>query len=248
MDGGLPHGRTGRQDAEAALTQAGPQTQIREDSHSRRDFILANTTLIPVPLVPEIRLHLAHEAHELWLRTEEELQQIGLPPPFWAFAWAGGQALARYILDNPQTVAGKSVLDLATGSGLVAIAASLAGAAQVTANDVDPFAMAALSLNMVANGVDISANTSDYSNAAALPIFDVVLAGDIFYDRELADRFWPLLQDAATSGTAVLIGDPGRAYLPGRGLEQLGEYEVPVTRALEDSEIKRTRVWRAMSG
>ena len=124
-------------------------------------FILANTALMAPPHVPEIALHLADEAHDLWLRTEDELAEIGLPPPFWAFAWAGGQGLARYILDNPETVRGKRVLDFATGSGLVAIAAAKAGAASVTAADIDPSAAAAIGLNAVANAVEIAIDKRD---------------------------------------------------------------------------------------
>lgn len=208
----------------------------------RAAFIRANTALIAPPHVPEIKLHLADEAHDLWQRTEEELDAIGLPPPFWAFAWAGGQGLARYLLDNPSVVAGKSVLDFATGSGLVAIAAARAGAAKVTASDIDPFCADALRLNAAANGVAIDFTREDLVGKPAR--WNVVLAGDVFYDRAFADRLAPWFRDLAESGVQVIVGDPGRAYLPRTVLTALATYAVPVTRALEDSEVKKTTVWR----
>lgn len=219
---------------------------------SRRDFIRDNTTVSAPPHVPEIRLHLADEAHDLWHKTEEELQAMGLPPPFWAFAWAGGQGLARYILDNPGAVRGKSVLDFAAGSGLVAIAAMKAGAANLLAMDIDPFCEAAISLNSKLNGAEVPFSAHDLlvmppeQGAAELAKFDCVLAGDVFYDRQMAESLWPLLQAAARSGTKILVGDPGRSYLPTEGLQQLADYQVPVTRALEDNEVKRTRVWQVV--
>lgn len=205
-------------------------------------FILANTALTPPPHVPEIALHLADEAHDLWRRTEEELAEIGLPPPFWAFAWAGGQGLARYLLDNPETVRGKTVLDFASGSGLVAIAAARAGAADVLAADIDPFCRAAVRLNAATNGVRIGFTGDDRIGADEGR--DVVLAGDVFYDKAFADRLMPWFKALRARGATVLVGDPGRSYLPKAGLEKLAVYEVPVTRALEDAEVKRTTVWR----
>ncbi|MBC7282463.1 methyltransferase [Hoeflea sp.] len=204
-------------------------------------FIRANTTLGTPPHVPEIRLHLADEAHELWLKTEEDLDALGLPPPFWAFAWAGGQGLARHLLDNPDLVAGKTVLDFASGSGLVAIAACLAGAARVTAADIDPWAATATRLNAAENGVAFTFRETNLIGADEG--WDVVLAGDVFYDRAMADLVWPWLTTLSRRGAMVLVGDPGRAYCPKHGLELLATYMVPVTRALEDSEIKRTSVW-----
>ena len=194
------------------------------------------------PHIPEIRLMLAHEAHELWQRTEEELEAIGLPPPFWAFAWAGGQGLARHILDHPETVRGKAVLDFACGSGIVAIAAALAGAKQVLAADVDPFCGTALRLNAALNRVAIEFTDADLIGTDAG--WEAVLAGDVFYDRPLAERLVPWFGALARRGAAVLVGDPGRAYLPKQGLEAVATYSVPVTRALEDAEVKRTTVWR----
>jgi predicted nicotinamide N-methyase len=206
------------------------------------EFIHANTAFSTPPHVPEIGLYLADEAHDLWHRTEEELADIGLPPPFWAFAWAGGQGLARYILDNPWNVQGSRVLDFATGSGLVAIAAAKAGAASVLAADIDPFCAAAVRLNAAANGVEIAFDNRDFigeNNG-----FDVLLAGDVFYDSGFAERLIPCFSRLASNGTTVLIGDPGRAYLPREKLTKLAEYQVPVTRALEDAEVKHTTVWR----
>ena len=205
-------------------------------------FILENTDLMRPPHVPEIVLHLATEAHDLWLKTEEDLEEIGLPPPFWAFAWAGGQGLARYVLDHPETVAGKRVLDFASGSGLVAIAAKLSGAADVLAADIDPWTETAVALNAAENGVELRF-TGDNQIDKAVDA-DVILAGDVFYDRDFADLLIPWFSRQAGEGKLVLVGDPGRSYCPKDRLEKLDVYEVPVTRALEDSEVKRTTVWR----
>ena len=207
-----------------------------------RRFILDNTTLQAPPHVPEIRLHLADEAHDLWQKTEEELEEIGLPPPFWAFAWAGGQGLARHILDHPETVRGKRVLDFATGSGLVAIAARMAGARDVLAADIDPWAAEAVALNAAANGVKVAFTGRDMIGSAVDA--DTVLAGDVFYDRDFAEALLPWFKTLTGHGIVVLAGDPGRSYLPKASLEALAVYEVPVTRALEDSEVKKTTVWR----
>lgn len=247
MDRGLPHGRHGRQDAETIVSGSRDPAASEEPARrvARRDFILDNTSVLAPPHVPEIRLHLADEAHDLWHRTEEELETIGLPPPFWAFAWAGGQGLARHILDAPETVRGRRVLDLATGSGLVAIAAAMAGAAKVTANDIDPFCETAVALNAALNGVAPEFEGRDLLDSGVPgDEFDVVLAGDVFYDREMTARFVPFLDGLAQAGCEVLIGDPGRAYLPKERLEALSVHEVSVTRALEDMEVKRTTVWR----
>jgi predicted nicotinamide N-methyase len=205
-------------------------------------FILAETRLLPVPHAPEIMLHVADEATDLWQRTEEELGEIGLPPPFWAFAWAGGQALARYILDHPETVRERRVLDFASGSGLVAIAAMKAGAAEVTACDIDPFAIAAIGVNAQANGVAVTPLAADIVGQDRG--WDTVLAGDICYEHDLAARVIEWLLALSNRGATVLIGDPGRSYLPKDRLESLAVYEVPVTRTLEDSDIKKSSVWR----
>lgn len=209
---------------------------------SREAFILDNTALMAPPHVPEIRLHLADEAHDLWHRTEEELAEIGLSPPFWAFAWAGGQGLARSVLDRPETVSGLRVLDFASGSGLVGIAAAMAGAAEVVAADIDPFCEAAIGLNAAANGETVAFTDTDLVGTDAG--WDMILAGDVFYEKPFADRLLPWFRALRARGAEILIGDPGRAYLPKAGLEKRAVYEVPVTRALEDAEVKRTTVWR----
>ncbi|MBN9046491.1 MAG: methyltransferase [Rhizobiales bacterium] len=232
MERGLPHGRAGSENG-VMLDAA--------DFPRARAFILANTALQAPPHVPEIRLHLADEAHDLWRRTEEELATIGLPPPFWAFAWAGGQGVARHVLDHPETVADRTVLDFASGSGLVAIAAVKAGARRVVASDIDPFAKPAIGINAAANGVDVTVTLEDLIGRD--DGWDVVLAGDVFYDRPLADRLVPWFTQLAGRGATVIVGDPGRAYLPKDRLRRLASYEVPVTRALEDAEVKRTTVW-----
>ena len=205
-------------------------------------FILANTRLQPVPHAPEISLWLADEVTPIWRLTEEELGQMGLPPPFWAFAWAGGQGLARWLLDNPAEVAGKRVLDLAAGSGLVGIAAMQAGAASVLCADIDPFCGAAVALNAAANGVSLDFTDADLLDAPP-PDVDVICAGDVFYEQPMAGRVLAWLSAAAGRGVRVLVGDPLRTYFPKQGFERLAEYAVPTTRELEDDAVKRTRVW-----
>jgi predicted nicotinamide N-methyase len=193
--------------------------------------------------VPEVRLHLADEAFGLWQKTEELLGRTGLPLPFWAFAWAGGQALARYLLDHPDLVAGRRVFDLASGSGLVAIAAASAGAAAVTASEVDQLAVAAIALNAEANDVIVSCARGDALDGDGAGA-EIVLAGDVFYERPMAGRVLPFLERARARGASVLIGDPGRTCLPPSRFEALATYEVPVTRATEDTELKLTTVWQ----
>ena len=205
-------------------------------------FIRDNTDVLSPLHVPEVRLRLATEAHDLWLKTEEELEEIGLPPPFWAFAWAGGQGLARHILDHPALVAEKSVLDFASGSGLVGIAARLSGAAAVLAADIDPWSETAIRLNAALNGVNLTHSSENMIGRDEG--WDVVLAGDVFYDRGFADMLIPWFSRLAARGALVLVGDPGRAYCPRERMEALATYNVPVTRALEDSEVKKTTVWR----
>jgi predicted nicotinamide N-methyase len=209
---------------------------------ARRAFILANTRLQAPPHTPELRLHLADEVTPIWRLTEEELGEMGLPPPFWAFAWAGGQALARYLLDHPEEVAGKRVIDFATGSGIVAIAAMRAGAAQVLAADIDPFCAPAVGLNAEANGVAVEFTDADLLQTWP-PAADLILAADICYEKPMAEAVMAWLGTARDAGTRVLIGDPGRSYFPKSGLTQLAEYRVPTSRELEDAEIKRTAVW-----
>jgi predicted nicotinamide N-methyase len=206
-------------------------------------FLARHTKLAPVPLVPEIQLHLADAAVPVWQDTEEVLGTKDLPPPFWAFAWVGGQALARYILDRPESVAGKRVLDLASGSGIVAIAAMLAGAASAVAADVDPFADAAIRANAEANGVTLTIRSDDLLGKPVEDI-DVILVGDFFYDRALADQVVPWLCELCEAGICIMVGDPGRAYLPKEHLAFVAAYDVPATKELEDSEVKRSTVYR----
>jgi predicted nicotinamide N-methyase len=192
------------------------------------------------PLVPEIKLHLASELVPLWRKTEEELEKEGVPPPYWAFAWAGGQALARYILD--ECLGTKSALDFGSGSGLVAIAAAKAGAARVLAADIDRFAAAAIALNAEENGVRVDVTTDDVIGRQG--DWDTILVGDMCYERPLAERLLAWLDERARAGVAVLMGDPGRTYFPKSGVEKLATYQVPTTRELEDREIRETSVYR----
>ncbi|HEX5200698.1 MAG TPA: 50S ribosomal protein L11 methyltransferase [Actinoplanes sp.] len=204
------------------------------------EFIRAHTELAAVPFVLEISLFQAAEPIELWEKTEES--GAPQPPPFWAFAWAGGQALARHVLDHPGLVAGRSVLDLATGSGLVAVAAARAGAAPVTANDIDPYSLAAAEANAIANDVEVALFEGDVLDTD--PEAAVILAGDVFYSREMAARVLPFLRRAAGRGCLVLVGDPGRAYLPAEGLIERAAYDVPVIESLESVPFRHTSVWQ----
>ncbi len=206
-------------------------------------FIRAHAAVARPPLVPEIELYQATEITPLWQAAEDWLEREGLDPPFWAFAWAGGQALARYLLDSPDTVAGRAVLDFAAGSGLVGIAAALAGAARVEAVDVDACAGAAMSLNARLNGVQIEPRVADLVGTSSRG-WDVVLAGDVCYERPMAERVGPWLRSLAAGGALVLLGDPGRAYLPESGLTQLARYAVETTREIEDTDVRNARVWR----
>ncbi|MCC6551904.1 MAG: methyltransferase [Polyangiaceae bacterium] len=213
---------------------------------ARRAFILRQTAIAAPPLVPEVRLHLASEVTPLWEASEAELARAGVPPPYWAFAWAGGQALARHVLDRPEVVAGKRVLDLASGSGLLAIAATLAGAAEVTAADVDPFSAAAIALNAAENGVDVAIVCGDLTGEGAEGAgqWDVVLAGDICYERGMAERLVGWLRMQAARGAEVLVGDPGRAYCPAEGIEEVARRGVPTSVDLEGCEEREGRVIR----
>lgn len=204
-------------------------------------FILANTSPLPVPHCPSIQLYLAHEAVALWQLTEAELEAQGLPLPFWAFAWAGGQGLARYVLDNRDCVAGKRVLDLASGSGLVGIAAKIAGAAHVMCADIDPLCVQAIALNAALNNVSLDVALADLIGTDV--DYQVILIGDLFYERDIAQPLFAWLQALHARGTQILIGDPGRTYLPKSGLVAVADYQIAVSRSLEDAEVKRTRVW-----
>jgi len=210
-------------------------------------FVLANTAVETPPLVPEIRLRLASEVVPLWQASEAELEALGLPPPYWAFAWAGGQALARLLLDEPERVRGKRVLDFASGSGLSAIAAARAGAARVEAAEIDPFALAAIGLNAALNGVAVAVLAEDQVGRLDGG-WEVVLAGDVCYERPMAERAFAWLQALAGQGVEVLLGDPGRTYLPKSGLERLVGYAVQTSRELEDSDVRNAVVWRVTAG
>jgi predicted nicotinamide N-methyase len=210
-------------------------------------FVIGNTAIGTPPLVPEIRLHLATQVTPIWQATEESLARFGTPPPFWAFAWAGGQALARYLLDHPETVAGRDVLDLASGSGMVAIAAALAGARRVTASDIDPFAAAAIALNAALSGVSVSIETRDLLDRGPAG-WSVVTAGDVCYEEPMASRMIALLRRIAARGRLALLGDPGRAYLPREGLVERARYVVPVSRELEDREAREGVVFEVLPG
>ena len=214
----------------------------------RRAFVARHTRLRPVDGVPGLRLHLADEVEPVWRATEEALGVDGAPIPFWAFAWAGGLALARYIDENPGTVAGREVLDMATGSGLVALVAARAGAAHVDAADIDPFAEAAVRMNARANHQHVAFVRRDLLDEQP-PAVDVLLAADTWYEGPLAERILPWLRAAADAGSTVLVGDPGRAYLPdpaAAGFERLTQYEVRTTTTLEDRELVVASVYRVL--
>jgi predicted nicotinamide N-methyase len=209
------------------------------------DFIRRNTAITAPPLVPEIRLHLATEITPIWQATEESLARSALPPPFWAFAWAGGQALARYLLDHPDQVAGRTVLDFGAGSGLVAIAAAKAGVAFVLAAEIDHFAAAAIAANSALNGVAVTVTTADLIDGAD-PHWGIITAGDVCYEQPMAGRVTAWLRALARSGSLVLLGDPGRAYLPAEGLRERARYLVPTSRELEDRETREAVVWEVL--
>ncbi len=208
-------------------------------------FIRCNTAITAPPLVPEIRLHLATEITPIWQATEENLARSGVPPPFWAFAWAGGQALARYLLDHSAAVAGRVVVDFGSGSGLVAIAAARAQARSVLAAEIDDFAAAAIAANAALNDVAVAVTTANVIDTTD-PLWQIVTAGDVCYERDMADRAMPWLRRLAGSGCLVLLGDPGRAYLPTKGLRERARYLVPTSRELEDRDSRETVVWEVL--
>ncbi|MFN7633253.1 MAG: class I SAM-dependent methyltransferase [Acetobacteraceae bacterium] len=205
-------------------------------------FIAANTRASAHPLVPEVTLALADELTPLWQATEAWLSREGVSPPYWAFAWPGSAALARWVLDDPAPVAGRRVLDFASGCGLAAIAAAKAGAAAVLAADIDPLAEAAALLNAAANGVALAATTRDVVGEAGA--WDVILAGDVCYEAPMAARVTAWLRAEASRGVAVFLADPGRAYLPRQGLAPAARFRVPTTRELEDREEREVTVLR----
>jgi predicted nicotinamide N-methyase len=220
------------------------------------EFIRSRTTIAAPPLIPEITLYLSgDEPTVLWEHTERETGRGDLPPPFWAYPWAGGIALARYLLDHPERAAGRVVLDLASGSGLVAIAAARAGAARVIASDIDPMAVAAIALNAAVNDVEVLVTDADLLTGAAaaaallggetsFPAPDLILVGDACYERRMAHRMLAFLRRAQSAGASALLGDPGRTYLPATGLRPLASYVVPAWPGLEDTEVKQSTVWQ----
>jgi len=222
------------------LTAAHPVTREAE-------FVRAQTALGAAALVPEIALRLADAVTPLWEATEASLARSGLPPPFWAFAWPGGQAIARLILDRPDLVRGRAVLDFAAGCGVAAIAAAKSGAARVAASEIDPFAAAAIRLNAAANGHTVEVLEADLLDGPP-PACDLILAGDLCYERPMAERVFAWLSAAADAGIQVLLADPGRAYLPAAGLGELARYDVPTSLDLEKSTMMPTKVFALASG
>ena len=212
----------------------------------RAVFIRRNTAIATPPLVPEIRLHLATEITPIWQATEESLARAGIPPPFWAFAWAGGQALARFLLDHPGEIAGRTVLDFGAGSGLVAIAAAKTGAAHVLAAEIDHFGLAAIVANAELNGVSIAVTSADLIDTVDTS-WEVVAAGDVCYEKPMAYRVTPWLSALAAQSSLVLLGDPGRAYLPKTGMIERARYIVPTSRELEDRDERETIVWQVLA-
>jgi predicted nicotinamide N-methyase len=210
-------------------------------------FVRAQTVVAAPPLIPEIRLHLATQITPLWEATEATLAAANVPPPYWAFAWPGGQALARYVLDAPQTVRGRRVLDFAAGCGLGAIAAAKAGAAHVIASDIDAIAIEVMALNAAVNGVTFATTSADLSRQGDAP-WDVIIAGDVCYERPMAEAILPWLRGLARKGITVLMADPGRAYLPASGLEEIARYDVPTSLELEDRTSRTTRVLKLLAG
>jgi predicted nicotinamide N-methyase len=214
------------------------------DRHIR--FVRENTVATQARLVPEITLHLASEVTPLWHATEEVLEQNGLPPPYWAFAWPGGQTFARLLLDRPELARGRKVLDFAAGSGIAAIAAAKAGAARVVASEIDAFAVAALGLNAALNGVTFDIFEGDVLTEPPAG-WDLILAGDVCYERPMAERALAWLDLAVAQGTEVLIADPGRAYLPKSGLTEIARHDVPTPLDLENRKIMTTVIYRYTS-
>lgn len=209
-------------------------------------FFATCTRVSQPPLLPELRLHLATEITPLWEAVERFVGREGTDPPFWAFCWAGGQALARWVLDHPDVVVGRRVLDVGCGGGVAAIAAARAGAAAVTANDIDPLALAMVARNAASNGVQIETVGVDLLSSPVSRDWDVVLVGDLCYEAATSVRLADWLRHYAAGGAVVLMGDPGRKYQPSTGLEALAHYDVPTTRELEDRAVRETVVWRVL--
>jgi predicted nicotinamide N-methyase len=211
------------------------------------NFIRANTALESPSMVPEFKLWLASEYVPIWQATETWLEEQNVDPPYWAFCWPGGQAIARYLLDHPDLVRGKRVIDFAAGSGVSAMAAAKAGAAVVVANDIDALSLVATRLNAAANGLRIETNMDDWLTAGdGQPDADVVIAGDVCYEREMSARALAWLRGHANCGRLVLLGDPGRNYFTAQGLEEMERYRIPTTLQLENHGMRETVVWRVL--
>jgi predicted nicotinamide N-methyase len=208
-----------------------------------QQLIRENTKIMSPRLLPEMKLHLAQDDVPLYRMGEDELDALGIGTPYWAFAWAGGQALGRYILDNPQVVRGRKVLDFGAGSGMVAIAAAIAGAFDVIANDIDPVAADAMQMNADLNDVFLDIVTEDVIGRISKD-YEVILVGDVFYDQQIADLVLPWLKELKAKGREILIGDPGRFYLPNMGLERIARYAGETTGLMEDTDLRNAGVWR----
>ena len=210
-------------------------------------FIRSNTALETPAMVPEFRLWLATEYVPIWQATESWLEEQNVDPPYWAFCWPGGQAVARYLLDNPDAVRGKRVIDFAAGSGVSSMAAAKAGAAAVVANDIDALSLVAARLNAVANGLSLDVSVEDWlAGPEASPEADVVIAGDVCYEREMSTRALAWLRGHANRGRLVLLGDPGRNYFSAQGLLELARYDIPTSLQLENRGMRETVVWQVL--
>ena len=210
-------------------------------------FIRANTALEAPAMVPEFKLWLASEYVPIWQATETWLEEQNVDPPYWAFCWPGGQAVARYLLDHPEAVRGKRVIDFAAGSGVSSMAAAQAGAQSVVANDIDLLSLVATRLNASANGLTVALSADDWlASPDSAPAADVVIAGDVCYEREMSARALAWLRAHATAGRLVLLGDPGRNYFTAQGLVELARYEIPTSLQLENRGMRETVVWRVM--
>ena len=210
-------------------------------------FIRSNTALEAPAMVPEFKLWLATEYVPIWQATESWLEEQNVDPPYWAFCWPGGQAIARYLLDNPGQVRGKRVIDFAAGSGVSSMAAARAGAASVVANDIDALSLVATRLNAAANGLALEVSAEDWlAGADGNPEADVVIAGDVCYERDMSQLALAWLRSHAARGRLVLLGDPGRNYFSAQGLEQLARYDIPTSLQLENRGMRETVVWRVL--
>lgn len=210
-------------------------------------FIRANTALEAPAMVPEFKLWLASEYVPIWQATEAWMDEQNIDPPYWAFCWPGGQAIARYLLDHPEEVRGKRVIDFAAGSGVSSMAAARAGAASVLANDIDRLSLVAARLNGAANGLSFDVSHEDWlAGPEASPETDVVIAGDVCYEREMSARALDWLRSHAHAGRLVLLGDPGRNYFSAQGLEERARYDIPTSLQLENRGMRETVVWRVL--